>query len=129
VLCHAFNGCETIPAISGHGKPLYLISFVLHVDIDEHMDIFLDVQASKDVGIRSGISIFQYIYHAPGTAIRYSMHVLMKGNNWAHQTRKSNPNRGCSCSAFSPCVSTSSGLVAIAEHVCGSKWLWMDIRE
>ena len=40
------------------------------------MDTFLDVQASKDVVIRSGISIFQHIYHAPGTglaAIRYSM--------------------------------------------------------
>ena len=40
------------------------------------MDTFPDVQASKDVVIRSGISIFQHIYHAPGTALaifRYSM--------------------------------------------------------
>ena len=40
------------------------------------MDIFLDAQADKDAVISSGISIFQYIYHAPGIAlgaIRYSM--------------------------------------------------------
>ena len=38
--------------------------------------IFLDVHASNDEVIRSGISIFQYIYHAPSTAlaaIRYSV--------------------------------------------------------
>jgi len=38
-------------------------------DTDEHTYIFLDVQASKDVVIRSGISIFQYFYHAPGNAL------------------------------------------------------------
>jgi hypothetical protein len=45
-------------------------------DIDEHMDIFLDVQAKKDAVIEAGIAIFQYIYHAPCTslgAIRYDM--------------------------------------------------------
>ena len=40
------------------------------------MDVFLDLRATRDAVIRSGIAIFQYIYHAPGTtlgAIRYSM--------------------------------------------------------
>ena len=40
------------------------------------MDVFLDLRATGDAVIRSGIAIFQYIYHAPGTtlgAIRYSM--------------------------------------------------------
>jgi len=40
------------------------------------MDNLLDVHASRDVAIRTGISIFQYIYHASGTAlaaIPYSM--------------------------------------------------------
>ncbi|KAF3835714.1 hypothetical protein F7725_028272 [Dissostichus mawsoni] len=45
-------------------------------DIDEHMDIFLDTQATKDAVIQAGTTIFQYIYHAPGTAlgeIRHNM--------------------------------------------------------
>jgi len=65
----------TVSAIFGHGKTS-LFNKLCAGDIDECMDIFLDVQASKDVVIRSGILIFQYIYHAPGTAlaaIRYSM--------------------------------------------------------
>ena len=40
------------------------------------MEVFLDVRAAKDEVIRSGIAIFQHIYHAPGTtlgAIRYNM--------------------------------------------------------
>lgn len=45
-------------------------------DIDEHINIFLDIQASKDALIKSGIEIFQYIYHALGTplsSIRYNL--------------------------------------------------------
>ena len=34
-------------------------------DIDEHMDIFLDTQASKNAVIQAGTAIFQCIYHAP----------------------------------------------------------------
>jgi len=75
LFCHAFTGCDTVSTIGGHGKTTLFDRFCAR-DIDGHMDIFLDIQASKDVVIRSGISIFQYIYHAPGTAlaaIRYSM--------------------------------------------------------
>ena len=40
------------------------------------MNIFLDIRATKEAVIKSGLAIFQCIYHAPGTnlgAIRYSM--------------------------------------------------------
>ena len=105
------------------GKPLYLTGFVLGT----LMDTFLDVQASKDVVIRSGISIFQRICHAPGTAlaaIRYSMF-----SRRANQTRNSTSNGGCSYTAFSSCLSTNPGLDAIVEHVFGPQWLWMDFGE
>ena len=75
LFCHAFISCETVSAFGGHGKTTLFDRFCAG-DIDEHMDIFLDVQATKDVVIRGGIAIFRYIYHAPGItlgAIRYSM--------------------------------------------------------
>ena len=37
--------------------------------IDEHMDIFLDIQSTKDTAIKGGISIFKYIYNAPVTTL------------------------------------------------------------
>jgi len=72
---HAFTGCDTVSAIGGHGKTTLFDRFCAG-DIDEHMDIFLDVRATKDVVIVAGIAIFQNIYHEPGTtlgAIRYNM--------------------------------------------------------
>ena len=75
LFCHAFIGCDAVSAIASHGKTTLFDRFCAG-DIDEHMDTFLDVQASKDVVVKSGISIFQHICHAPGTAlaaIRYSM--------------------------------------------------------
>ena len=75
LFCHAFTGCDTVSVIGGHGKTT-LFDRLCAGDIDEHMDIFLYVQATKDAVIRAGTAIFQYIYHAPGTAlgaIRYSM--------------------------------------------------------
>ena len=75
LFCHAFTGCDTVSAIAGHGKTTLFHMFCAG-DIDEHMDIFLDVQDKKDAVIEAGIAIFQYIYHAPCTslgAIRYDM--------------------------------------------------------
>ena len=75
LFCHAFTGCDTISAIAGHGKTT-LFDKLCAADIDKHIDVFLDVQASKDAVIRNGTAIFQYIYHAPGTSlatIRYNM--------------------------------------------------------
>ena len=126
LFCHAFTGCDAVSAIASHGKTTLFDRFCAG-DIDEHMDTFLDVQASKDVVIGSGISIFQYICHAPGTAlaaIRYSMF-----SRRANQTRNSTSNGGCSYTAFSSCLSTNPGLDAIAEHVFGPQWLWMDFGE
>ena len=50
-------------------------------------------------------------------------HVLMKGSSSANQTGNSTSNRGCSCPAFSPYLSSNPGLNAIAEHVYGPEWL------
>ena len=50
----AFIGCDTVSAIASHGKTTLFDRFCAG-DIDEHMDTFLDVQASRDVVIRSGI--------------------------------------------------------------------------
>ncbi|KAJ8402846.1 hypothetical protein AAFF_G00361600 [Aldrovandia affinis] len=44
-------------AIGGHGKTTLFDRFC-EGDIDEHMDIFLDIHATKDVVIRAGIAIF-----------------------------------------------------------------------
>ena len=75
LFCHAFTGCDTVSAIGGHGKSTLFNRFCSG-DIDEHMNIFIDVQSRKEKVIKAGNSIFQYIYHAPGTtlsATRFNM--------------------------------------------------------
>ena len=57
LFCHAFIGCDTVTAIAGHGKTTLFDKFCAG-DVDEHMDNLLDVHASRDVAIRTGISIF-----------------------------------------------------------------------
>ena len=72
---HAFTGCDTVSAIAGHGKAALFDRFCVG-NINEHVNIFLDIRATKEAVIKSGLAIFQCIYHAPGTnlgAIRYSM--------------------------------------------------------
>ena len=77
LFCHAFAGCDTVSSIAGQGKSTLFDKF--HAgDIDEHMDIFLDIQSTKDTVIRGGIAIFKYIYNSPGTTlgeIQYNMPV------------------------------------------------------
>ena len=63
LFCHGFIGCDTVSAIAGHGKTT-LFDKLCTGDIDKDMD----AQASRGVVIRSSTLIFQYIYHAPGTA-------------------------------------------------------------
>ena len=60
ILSYAFIGCDTVTTIAGHGKATLFDKFCAG-DVDEHMDNLLDVHASRDVAIRTGISIFQYI--------------------------------------------------------------------
>jgi len=77
LFCHAFTGCDTVSAIGGHGKTTLMKRFCAG-DIDEHMDTFLDVHATKDAVIRAGIAIFLYIYKTPGSsttlgATRYTL--------------------------------------------------------
>ena len=67
--------CDTVSAIAGHGKTT-LFDRLCGGDIDEHMDIFLDIQATKDMVIKAGIAIFKHIYHGPRTTLganRYNM--------------------------------------------------------
>ena len=61
--CHAFTGCDTVSSISGHGKTT-LFEKLCAGDIDEHMDIFLDMQATKNAVIEGSIAFFEYIYNA-----------------------------------------------------------------
>jgi len=58
LFCHTFTGCDTVSAIAGLGKTT-LFDRLCTGYIDKDMDIFLNAQASRDVVIRSGISIFQ----------------------------------------------------------------------
>jgi len=57
LFCHAFTGCDTVSSIAGHGKSAIFDKFCAG-DIDEYMDIFLDLQATKETLIRSCIAIF-----------------------------------------------------------------------
>ena len=75
LFCHAFTGCDTVSAIAGQGKTT-LFDRLCGGDIDEHMDIFLDIQASKDIVVKAGIVIFKHIHHGPRTILgtnRYNM--------------------------------------------------------
>ena len=75
LFCHAFTGCDTVSAIAGHGKTT-LFDRLCGGDIDEHMDIFLDIQATKDMVVKAGIAIFKHIYYGPRTTLganRYNM--------------------------------------------------------
>jgi len=85
------NDCRTIfttlkECLRLSGDKATILTFDLPilkaVDIIEQMnlpidiDSFLDLQATKDAVIMSGVAIFQHIYHAPDTAlgmIRYNM--------------------------------------------------------
>ena len=133
LFCHTFTGCDTVFAIASHGKTALFDRFCAG-DIDEHMDTFLDVQASKDVVIRSGISIFQHICHAPGTAfaaIRYSM-FSRKAVAGLIKPETLPPMEGwCSCTAFSLCLSTTQDWMLLQSmsldpsgygRTLGSKW-------
>ena len=52
--CHAFTGCDTVSAIMGHGKTT-LFDKLCTGDVDEHLDVFMDTEATKDDVIWAGI--------------------------------------------------------------------------
>ena len=64
----AVSVCDTVLAIAGRRKMTRFDRFCTG-DIDEHMDIFLDVKAIKNVVIEAGIAIFKYIYCAPSITL------------------------------------------------------------
>ncbi|KAJ8418649.1 hypothetical protein AAFF_G00001480 [Aldrovandia affinis] len=101
LFCHTFTGCDTVSATGGHGKRTLFDRFCAG-DIDEHMDIFLDVHATKNAVIRAGIAIFQHIYRynmfsrkaaarlikpetlppTEGAAAQYSLHAYLQTRDW-----------------------------------------------
>ena len=117
LLCHAFTGCDTVSAISGHGKTSLCDKFCAG-EIDKHLDVFLDLRATKDAVIRSGIAIFQYIcipctrYH-----FRYSMFSRKAAAGLKPYLQH--------CTAFSSFLPANAGLDAATEHVFGPHQLWM----
>jgi len=68
LFCHAFTGCDTASSIAGHGKTT-LFDKLCAGDIEEHVNIFLSTQPTKDAVIRGGIAILRHIYNAPGTTL------------------------------------------------------------
>ncbi|KAI4802962.1 hypothetical protein KUCAC02_006527 [Chaenocephalus aceratus] len=65
------QSCSTL-VVDG-GWLLYMVKWE-QGHIDEHMDIFLDTQATKDAVIQAGTTIFQYSYHAPGISCKNCGH-------------------------------------------------------
>ena len=80
LFCHAFTGCDTFSAIAGHGKTT-LFDRLCGGDIDEHMDIFLDLQATKDMVVKVGIAIFKHIYHGPRTTLGANHYNMLSRNS------------------------------------------------
>ena len=75
LFCHAFSGCDTVSAIAGHGKTT-LFDRLCAGKVDEHMEVFLEIETNKDTVISAGVEIFKYIYLASDTtlsATRYNM--------------------------------------------------------
>lgn len=52
----------------GHGKTT-LFDKLCTGDVDEHLDVFMDTEATKDDVIRAGICLFKYIYNAPNVSL------------------------------------------------------------
>jgi len=51
LFCHVFTGCDTLQASALYEK------FSAR-DVDEYMDVFLDLHATKDIVIGNGILLF-----------------------------------------------------------------------
>ena len=79
LFCHAFTGCDTVSAIGGHGKTALFDRFC----VDEYMDTFLDVRATKDGVVLQFFSI--YTMHQVLLWVRSVQYVLTKGSSWADQ--------------------------------------------
>ena len=85
------------------------------------MDIFLDMQATKNVVIGGGIAIFKYIYNARGTTlgeIRYNM-FSHKAAAGLIKPEPLPPTEGAATQHSLRAYSPNPGLDAPAEHVCG----------
>ena len=83
------------------------------------MNIFLDTEATKETVIQAGIAIFQYIYHGPDTTlgeIHYNMFSRMAAAG-VIKPETLTSNKGCSCTACTPCLPADPGLDPSTEHV------------
>ena len=65
--CHASTGRDTVSAIMGHGKSP-LLDKLCSGNVDDHLDVSMDTEASKNDVIHAGICLFKYIYNIPSTS-------------------------------------------------------------
>lgn len=47
-------------------------------DVDEHMDIFLDTESTKEAVIQAATMILQYIYHGADTTLGEIWYMLSR---------------------------------------------------
>ena len=88
-------------------------------DIDEHMDIFLDIQTTKDTVIRGW---FRQVYNAEILWGEFDITFFYKAA--AEPIKLDTLQRG-SCTAFSSCLSSNLALDAVARHVLNpDKYEW-----
>ncbi|KAI4802447.1 hypothetical protein KUCAC02_020283, partial [Chaenocephalus aceratus] len=80
LFCHAFTGCDTVSAIAGHGKTT-LFDRICAGDIDEHMDIFLDTQATKDAAA-AGLIKPETLPPTEGAAAQHSLRAYLQTQDW-----------------------------------------------
>ncbi|KAK1906611.1 Chromosome-associated kinesin KIF4 [Dissostichus eleginoides] len=80
LFCHAFTGCDTVSAIAGHGKTTLFDRFCAG-DIDEHMDIFLDTQATKDAAA-AGLIKPETLPPTEGAAAQHSLRAYLQTQDW-----------------------------------------------
>ena len=86
LLCHAFTGCDTVSAISGHGKTYKFCAG----EIDKHLDVFTVPDCTK-----SGTWCMVYVLENCNTTSDHSIpsspkilrsHVLSEGSCWKPET-------------------------------------------
>jgi len=56
LFCYAFTGCDTDSAIGSYEKST-LFGRLCAGDMDEHMNVFLGVQATKEEVVKAGIAV------------------------------------------------------------------------
>ncbi len=118
-----------------HGKTNLFDRFCAG-EMDEHIDTFLDLRATKDAVIRSGVAMFQHIYQHQiplWGMIWYNMFSRKGQLGWLSSPGAARlikpetlpPTEGAAAQHSLSAYLQTRGL---AEHVFGPLWLWVDSR-